>query len=433
MGLVLAAEAVQAGQVGGPRCAPASQGVSGVHSAVGFFAAHRSWGLCCLPATPPTQVVVEDLFLHSLGLEPLTVVGCAKGARLSTRRGGAGWASAGRSRLRAPRAGNWHCQHTPLPAPAPPGPCRFEGLYGVLLMCAVLPVVQVLPGQEGAGIHEDSIDTLAQLAHSPRIRAAVLWLMCALTVYNLAGEGGRRDRCTPGPLVAAPELGVAPGWPTRRAPCAPWPRQPGMLVTDSLGAVTRTVLETLKTLLVWVLDLLAFYASGGQLGEAWTRHSWLQAAGFVALVGGTMVGAALGGVGTGRGRDRSRRHTVRRHQAEPGRAGHPTTAEPHVHVKRPPSLPACSEGEGAQSALHVPHSPPSLLDLRAAGVCPRRGGPGAPAEGQAAVGAPQGVAGHAGPRLAAAPPPAAAKDCWARPHPCRFHPADSGAGSGAQA
>lgn len=146
------------------------------------------------------QVVVEDLFLHSLGLAPLTVVG-------------------------------------------------FEGLYGMLLMCAVLPAVQLLPGTEGAGLHEDTADTLAQLAHSPRIRAAALWLMLSLAAYNVAG----------------------------------------MLVTDSLGAVTRTVLETLKTLLVWVLNLLAFYASGAQLGEAWTGHSWLQAAGFAVLVGGTMV------------------------------------------------------------------------------------------------------------------------------------------------
>ncbi|KAL4458552.1 hypothetical protein ABPG75_013417 [Micractinium tetrahymenae] len=146
------------------------------------------------------QVVVEDLFLHSLDLAPLTVVG-------------------------------------------------FEGLYGVLLMCGVLPVVQLLPGREGGGIHEDSIDTLAQLAHSPAIRAAAIWLTIAMAVYNIAG----------------------------------------MLVTDSLGAVSRTVLETLKTLFVWVLNLLAFYASDRRLGEAWTGHSWLQAAGFAVLVGGTMV------------------------------------------------------------------------------------------------------------------------------------------------
>lgn len=33
----------------------------------------------------------------------------------------------------------------------------------------------------------------------------------------------------------------------------------GMYITDELGAVTRTVLEALRTLFVWVLDLLLFY------------------------------------------------------------------------------------------------------------------------------------------------------------------------------
>lgn len=33
-----------------------------------------------------------------------------------------------------------------------------------------------------------------------------------------------------------------------------------MLVTGSLGAVTRTVLETIRTAMVWVLNLLLYYA-----------------------------------------------------------------------------------------------------------------------------------------------------------------------------
>ena len=37
----------------------------------------------------------------------------------------------------------------------------FEGLWGSLAMVAVLlPLVQHLPGAEGGGLHEDSIDTL---------------------------------------------------------------------------------------------------------------------------------------------------------------------------------------------------------------------------------------------------------------------------------
>lgn len=55
----------------------------------------------------------------------------------------------------------------------------------------------------------------------------------------------------------------------------------GMLVTDHLGAVFRTVLETMRTLFVWLLGLLLFYTPLGMgfLGESWSAWSFLQAAG----------------------------------------------------------------------------------------------------------------------------------------------------------
>jgi hypothetical protein len=58
----------------------------------------------------------------------------------------------------------------------------------------------------------------------------------------------------------------------------------GMLVTDHLGAVFRTVLETMRTLFVWLLGLLLFYTPLGMgfLGESWSSWSYLQAAGCVA-------------------------------------------------------------------------------------------------------------------------------------------------------
>ena len=36
--------------------------------------------------------------------------------------------------------------------------------------------------------------------------------------------------------------------------------------------MTRTVLETMRTLFVWVLDLLLFYA--GPTGAGWVGGSW---------------------------------------------------------------------------------------------------------------------------------------------------------------
>ena len=140
-------------------------------------------------------------------------------------------------------------------------PRRCEGVYGMAIMlCLLLPAVQLLPGREGGGVHEDSIDTLCMLCASGAIRQVAACSVAAMAVYNVAG----------------------------------------MLVTDSLGAVTRTVLETMRTLLVWVLNLLLFYAGsrGGKhgrpsIGEPWTSHSWLQAVGFAVLVVGTLVYGAL--------------------------------------------------------------------------------------------------------------------------------------------
>lgn len=65
----------------------------------------------------------------------------------------------------------------------------------------------------------------------------------------------------------------------------------GMAVTGHLGAVFRTVLETGRTLFVWIVDLLLFYGgvAGGKLGESWSAWSWLQAGGFVVLVAGTLI------------------------------------------------------------------------------------------------------------------------------------------------
>ena len=49
----------------------------------------------------------------------------------------------------------------------------------------------------------------------------------------------------------------------------------------ALGAVFRTVLETTRTLFVWLVDLLLWYTplGFGTLGESWGKYSWIQALG----------------------------------------------------------------------------------------------------------------------------------------------------------
>jgi hypothetical protein len=128
----------------------------------------------------------------------------------------------------------------------------YEGLFGAVAMLgALLPLVQRLPGVDGQGIHEDSKDTWHMIMHSPAIFKLLILDAGALLAYNISG----------------------------------------MCVTGHLGAVFRTVLETTRTLFVWLVDLLLFYTplGEGKLGEAWTRYSWVQAAGFVVLVAGTII------------------------------------------------------------------------------------------------------------------------------------------------
>uniref|UniRef100_A0A061RPA1 Integral membrane protein n=1 Tax=Tetraselmis sp. GSL018 TaxID=582737 RepID=A0A061RPA1_9CHLO len=127
----------------------------------------------------------------------------------------------------------------------------YEGLIGFILMVGVLlPAAYFLPGQDGHGLHENTLDTLHMIANTPAI-ATVLVIDClALLSYNFAG----------------------------------------MSVTDNLGAIFRTVLETMRTLFVWIVDLILFYVFPMlRLGESWSSWSYLQAAGFCILVTGTIV------------------------------------------------------------------------------------------------------------------------------------------------
>jgi hypothetical protein len=102
---------------------------------------------------------------------------------------------------------------------------------------------QFLPGPEGEGIHEDSLESWHMLTHSlPRWAIPAILAANSLTLlgYNVAG----------------------------------------MFVTSELGAVTRTVFESARTLFVWLGDLLLFYTPlglHGKLGEAWDRSSYIQA------------------------------------------------------------------------------------------------------------------------------------------------------------
>ncbi|KAG1672841.1 hypothetical protein FOA52_004645 [Chlamydomonas sp. UWO 241] len=125
----------------------------------------------------------------------------------------------------------------------------YEGVFGAAACLLVMaPVTYYMAGTEGEGFHEDIVDTWTMISHSPALQSILLIDMFALLMYNVSG----------------------------------------MMVTFQIGAVFRTVLETMRTLFVWLVDLGLFYGGFG-LGESWTVYSWMQAAGFIVLVCGTLV------------------------------------------------------------------------------------------------------------------------------------------------
>jgi hypothetical protein len=134
----------------------------------------------------------------------------------------------------------------------------LEGLWGTVLTWAIfIPIVGALPGNEGDGVHEDTADTFAMMGNNAAIIALVILYVLVILAYNLFG----------------------------------------MMVTQVSSAVVRTILEAVRTLCIWAVQLIIHYASMNSkwgrkrpdLGEELTLWSILQFAGFLVLVTGTLL------------------------------------------------------------------------------------------------------------------------------------------------
>ena len=128
----------------------------------------------------------------------------------------------------------------------------YEGAVGAALMLGLfLPVMYCLPGHDVGGRYENSLDTAYMIFHTPVIGGLLAIDLLAINLFNAAG----------------------------------------MRITSSLGAVFRSVLEAVRTLNVWLLDLALYYHfTNGRLGEPWSpTWSWLQAFGFAILVSSALT------------------------------------------------------------------------------------------------------------------------------------------------
>eukprot|EP00033_Pygsuia_biforma_P001279 GCRY01001446.1.p1 GENE.GCRY01001446.1~~GCRY01001446.1.p1 ORF type:complete len:416 (+),score=89.56 GCRY01001446.1:71-1249(+) len=126
----------------------------------------------------------------------------------------------------------------------------LEGFWGVLILAGVLmPVAYYLPGKEGGGIHEDTLDTFRMIKNSPTIMVFVICYVSVILFFNLFG----------------------------------------MYITEVTQSLTRNILESVRTLLLWAVMLFLHYEAASYYGEGWGKWSYLELGGFFVLFFGLMI------------------------------------------------------------------------------------------------------------------------------------------------
>ncbi|KAK2948443.1 putative Solute carrier family 35 member F6 [Blattamonas nauphoetae] len=120
----------------------------------------------------------------------------------------------------------------------------FEGIWGILF-CTFLfmPIAYFIPTTPGDGLCEDFWDSLVMLRNNPQLVLFSLAYMVSILLFNVTG----------------------------------------MVIISATSALTRNILEPMRTMIVWVVSLLQFSLSNGAFGEPWQIWSWMQLGGFVLM------------------------------------------------------------------------------------------------------------------------------------------------------
>ena len=134
----------------------------------------------------------------------------------------------------------------------PPSPERivaFEGLWGCVIMIGVLIGFQLTPGPDH-GSAENSVDSIEKLFNSSLLIFLVGVYLVSIAAFNVLG----------------------------------------MKVSKHLSSVHRTLIDSSRSVVVWIVQLGFWYIGNSALyGTPWTDNSWLQLIGFAILVLGTLV------------------------------------------------------------------------------------------------------------------------------------------------
>ena len=125
----------------------------------------------------------------------------------------------------------------------------MEGVWGSL-MCIVsfIPLFYFIPGNDHDH-YEDTYDTFYKLFHDKTIAITSAIYFVSILFLNMGG----------------------------------------MMVTQALSAVHRTIFEALRTFFIWITSLIIYYAFTKDKGESWSNWSYMEAVGFIILVFSTLI------------------------------------------------------------------------------------------------------------------------------------------------
>jgi hypothetical protein len=131
--------------------------------------------------------------------------------------------------------------------------CGVEGFWSFLMCMICQPIAQFMPGEEGNGIREDSLDTFEMVKNNLNLLGiiAASWFL-GLT-YN----------CVSTTLIGR------------------------------TSAMIRTLMEAFRTFLIWMVQFAIFYGLGASkdpevykfrmAGEEWATGAWVQFGGFLLM------------------------------------------------------------------------------------------------------------------------------------------------------
>lgn len=134
----------------------------------------------------------------------------------------------------------------------------FQSFWAFLIGALILiPISNIMPGEEGNGLHEDIKDTFLMLKNNKEIVVIISMSVLIESIYQMSS----------------------------------------VTLTELTSAVIRTLVESFRTFLLWIIQLAIFYGFKKHptlqkyrgIGEEWSKGSWLQLFGYLLLLFGLLT------------------------------------------------------------------------------------------------------------------------------------------------